>query len=1617
MLSLGQVHPEGSVHYFAQDDHQSDALSVETSQWSGQGAIALGLSGIVCADEFAQVLAGRSPTGEALPGRTIHSHHKAGLDLTFNAPKSISLAALMGHETDLIAAHTQAVQQVLQLVEQRYAQTRLCEAGQRQIVPTGNALIAQFLHTTSRSHDPHLHTHCVVANLTQLADQAWRSLDFTAIHNDRLLLSVLYVNALADSVRQLGYAIALRPDPSFELIGYSSSQLEHFSKRRQQILQLVGQNATTDEKQWACLATRPRKILNVDATTLDQWWQIQNDQLHLDIQHSKPDPIAMPEVAIEESLMNAIAVCHLQSPVFSQADLERRIFTHVQPFSYQSFLQALDHAQRSGQLIAIGEHYWTTPAALDRARHANELQTSDSLSSAVRAIAQGNLLTGCAQLLEQNHLIESPQSFQQIAIDYLKLNSADRAKTAIIVPDAATQIEVQQILAQVRALGAPTFHTLQQLQLKPLSFAQTLRVQSFDIGDVVVPRYSCPALGLVKGACYTVTAQNSKTIAMQDSSGKEYELNPRCFRKWVYTPVSVPIDVGDRFRWTTSDRQETFTINALTETTAVVQHLSGRIEVLPLDQSYFLTDARVLVPADLPQSNPSQLIVTATALKELAPVLKQLPTIPQSLTLFADDISALLSQVRNASARSYSHFNHDRQFTHQFTSSASSDQSAASISITDPSDRSLADERSRIDATATDRTSQLENGFRNLLDAITQRFESHLLRSIAESFDRATPSLTSGLERAQRATRSKHQWTDAIQSAINNTTAITSRIERAVRTTESLTAGVIQPTHINSIDSLIADHYDFNLRSLNGSRNLTAANSPHPDAIQSSNPRASANRGIAQPDAAAGVRSPIDTSTTIGDSIISPIASISHSITHDSSATGKTLTGAASTNSETIAAHLVTLLSDVQRWRDRQMESAIAEQLMPTLSPITTLVNSASLSQQAQLKHLLNYQQQLNLALETSLSLTSNLTSFVLNSNSHDGFNDNRHLRASPSDRAQDRADRSSSISTFHNTDHVLSRQLAAARRVVDAFRGNSPAPTPELEPTRSRLAELGRIFRDTAASLRDADGNASNDSTARSTLGSDSALPSPTTERPQQFDHGIRNLLDAVERNRQLEIFSRYSEQLGTTLRRLAEGITNGGTCLSAANAAITAVQSTPTNANSSILHAFVTSNDSVPLRRTFAASLDALVDYADRAARRDRELAVSIIDAASNPRTVSSGLERSLNNDRTSIPTIQYSDNTIARYAHFPTDPITRFANNAPQWHQTVRDVFEQFADRVTQIRSQENTEAISSELADLVGNLTPNDSCQYANLSSVHAAIATDRSNAATSITSFTAAIGRTSKCVADHLTDTRSYLTDLTRNLDQLVRTLATTTGSTDAIDHLTNAVNRAVADRRARFTESLNLAQPLPQASIFQSLENSASPNSQVFSLSVGQGRLSCVVLVDTPEDAIALAKLDIARLERSGRSLYVAGMDSTKLKELQAWVTLPEQTVINASSVQQVIPQARTLPIPSGLTWESLLRAGQQNPAQLLRHYSQGLKGEPTAMLLEAAKRALQLGQPLEVVRSMVMTSERVVKMQQFHPQQAEQYIKAILDRACKNLSERQQTTPRLIQKSEVQQS
>jgi conjugative relaxase-like TrwC/TraI family protein len=121
---------------------------------------------------------GVDPVTGQLLGRTGGGRRGvAGFDLTFTAPKSVSVLWALGSadlQTGIEAAHHAAIADVLAEVEARALSTRTGHAGAYRLATRG-AVAAGSDHWDSRTHDPNLHTHLVIANRVQGLDGIWRA--------------------------------------------------------------------------------------------------------------------------------------------------------------------------------------------------------------------------------------------------------------------------------------------------------------------------------------------------------------------------------------------------------------------------------------------------------------------------------------------------------------------------------------------------------------------------------------------------------------------------------------------------------------------------------------------------------------------------------------------------------------------------------------------------------------------------------------------------------------------------------------------------------------------------------------------------------------------------------------------------------------------------------------------------------------------------------------------------------------------------------------------------------------------------------------------------------------------------------------------------------------------------------------------------------------------------------------------------------------------------------------------------------------------------------------------------------------------------------------------------
>ena len=297
MLSIGALTSaaQGASYYerdgyYAKDDPEHKAAS----GWFGKGAEDLGLKGPVDPEIFRQVLEGKVPDGSGTElgrrGKDGEILHRPGRDLTFSAPKSVSIAALVGGDDRIVEAHDRAVKATLDWVEKKVAETRMKDPATGQMVRAGGQKIvaATFRHDTSRNLDPQLHSHSVIANMVRDADGKWRSMANEKLYGSKMLLGALYRSELAASLTRLGYDIEkTHADGRFEIAGVSRDTIEAFSTRRAEIeaameergLGTSGDNPRLAER--ASLMTRAKKR-DIDRGELRGVWERQAADLGLD---------------------------------------------------------------------------------------------------------------------------------------------------------------------------------------------------------------------------------------------------------------------------------------------------------------------------------------------------------------------------------------------------------------------------------------------------------------------------------------------------------------------------------------------------------------------------------------------------------------------------------------------------------------------------------------------------------------------------------------------------------------------------------------------------------------------------------------------------------------------------------------------------------------------------------------------------------------------------------------------------------------------------------------------------------------------------------------------------------------------------------------------------------------------------------------------------------------------------------------------------------------------------------------------------------------------------------------------------------------------------------------
>ncbi|HEX7852805.1 MAG TPA: MobF family relaxase [Sphingobium sp.] len=288
MINLAAVSSaSGAGQYYSQDNYYTSSELTEASEWVGRGAEALNLRGRVDEQGFVAVLAGKLPDGSRIP--IVHGEHRPGVDLTFSAPKSISLLALVGRDERIVGAFRESVNATLRWTEKNIVEARVWDPKARVQVPekTGNMVAATFLHDVNRNNEPQLHIHAVIANATKASDGKWH-----AVYNDQLyrtqhLIGAVHNAELRSRIEALGYETVPARNPiggAFEIKGVSRDVIEAFSTRRGEILEALAKEdrSSPRERELAALATRQAKNPEFSPEERNAAWQSTAERVGFD---------------------------------------------------------------------------------------------------------------------------------------------------------------------------------------------------------------------------------------------------------------------------------------------------------------------------------------------------------------------------------------------------------------------------------------------------------------------------------------------------------------------------------------------------------------------------------------------------------------------------------------------------------------------------------------------------------------------------------------------------------------------------------------------------------------------------------------------------------------------------------------------------------------------------------------------------------------------------------------------------------------------------------------------------------------------------------------------------------------------------------------------------------------------------------------------------------------------------------------------------------------------------------------------------------------------------------------------------------------------------------------
>jgi conjugative relaxase-like TrwC/TraI family protein len=260
----------------------------------------VGLDGAALDGGFADTeVAGRwlddgiAPNGSA--GRAFVKESVHGFDLTFAAPKSVSLLrALSGDvsEKAVLAAHQRGIEAAMTYLHDHAGYTRVHNpvTGCKDLARLPGLVGIAYQHETSRCGDPHLHTHVLVPNRQARADGTLVSIDSKSLYHEARAAGIVYQAVTRHELHaEVGAEWVVDERSGMgEIAGITKCCIRAWSQRSSQLRDwardhlVVEGEASAQQLATAQKATRPKKAESTSWRELTAQWRADARGLEID---------------------------------------------------------------------------------------------------------------------------------------------------------------------------------------------------------------------------------------------------------------------------------------------------------------------------------------------------------------------------------------------------------------------------------------------------------------------------------------------------------------------------------------------------------------------------------------------------------------------------------------------------------------------------------------------------------------------------------------------------------------------------------------------------------------------------------------------------------------------------------------------------------------------------------------------------------------------------------------------------------------------------------------------------------------------------------------------------------------------------------------------------------------------------------------------------------------------------------------------------------------------------------------------------------------------------------------------------------------------------------------